>query len=447
VPVSRVISREEIDAIVKRVKGLGDKEAAWEAAAPLLKAQAHDEYAAHKLIDIARDGHLSHEHARAALEAVDAKHANDVELAIRIALNLDSAININFLNAAPSDSALFPRVIDFLAKTWKQGDCKDETRLLDGLATAARLHGRQYDQIAERAYRRLIELEPDSPARHYNYGLFLKTRGRFEEGMSTNQKAASLRKEPDEATQWNLAICATGAGRGDIALKVWKDMRHKINKGRFDLPDGRFPSCKVRLAERPLAERTAENDDPGQEETIWIERTSACHGVIRSVLYYDVGVNYGDVVLFDGATIATHKYGDEEIFVFPHMATLLRRNYQFFDFAGTQDQPGRLSEINKVLGAEPIVYSHTDNVVTLCANCWNDPKKNHARHEEMTKQVITGRIAAPPDMDPRELLAQLDRGMKDLAPCQLYSPDLCKAAGHKKRAMIEKRRFDLLRDN
>jgi hypothetical protein len=165
------------------------------------------------------------------------------------------------------------------------------------------------------------------------------------------------------------------------------------------------------------------------------------------VLYYDLGVNYGDVVLFDGAPITSHKYGDEEIDVFPHMATLLRRNYQFFDFAGTQDAPERLGEINKVLGAEPILYSHTDNMVTLCASCWNNPETNHARHEETTKHVVTGRIAAPPEMAPRELLAQLDAGLKDLAPCQLYTPDLCKAAGEQKRAKVEQRRFDMLRDN
>jgi tetratricopeptide (TPR) repeat protein len=449
-PVSRVLSREEIDAIVTRVESLaggGDKDAAWSAAAPLLEAQAHDQYAAHKLIDVVRDGYVSHEHALAALEAIDSKHLGDVEIAIRIALNLDCAININFLNAAPSDLALFTRVIDFLDDTWKQGNYKDEPRLLDGLAAAARLFGRQRDAVAERAYRRLIALDPNTHFRHYNYGLFLKTRGRFEEGMRANQMAASLSETPSEATQWNLGICATGAGKGDVALKVWKDMGHKINLGRFDLPDGRFPSCKVTLAQRPLAERTSDIDDPGQEETIWIERLSACHGIIRSVLYHDLGVNYGDVILFDGAPITHHKYDDEKIPVFPHIATLRRRNYQLFDFAGTQDQPKRLSEITNSLGREAVVYAHSENFVTLCANCWNDPNTNHARHEEMTKHIVTGRIAAPPDMDPRELLRQIDAGMKGLAPCQIYAPALCKAAGLPDRARIEQRRFEMLSNN
>src|SRR6185503_10454335 len=101
-------------------------------------------------------------------------------------------------------------------------------------------------------------------------------------------------KKPSEAVQWNLGICATGAGHGDVALEVWKGMDLKLKIDRFGLPEGRFPSCKVRLAQRPLAERTKDTDDPGQEETIWIERLSACHGIVRSVLYYDLGVDYGD---------------------------------------------------------------------------------------------------------------------------------------------------------
>ena len=115
----------------------------------------------------------------------------------------------------------------------------------------------------------------------------------------------------NEGCQWNLGICATGAGEGEVALQVWKDLGQKIEMGRFGLPDGGYPQCKIRLAERPLAERDASQDDPGLEETIWVERLSPCHGIIRSVLYQDLGIDYGDVVLFDGAPITYHTYGEE----------------------------------------------------------------------------------------------------------------------------------------
>jgi tetratricopeptide (TPR) repeat protein len=304
--LNKVLSRDEIDAIRENVLKLSDSkatDAAWETAAPLLGTQAHDEYAAGALLEIVNRDCLSREQAVAALEAIEATHTDDVRIVSLIAENVEKAIDINFLNAAPPELPLLSRTIERLSKAWKRGAYDDETSLLDGLATAARLFGRQKDDLAERAYKRLVELAPETHYHHYNYGLFLKTRGRFEEGMHANQRAAALSKEPSEATRWNLGICATGAGKGEIALQIWKDLGHTIEMGRFELPDGRFPSCKIRLAERPLAERTSENDDPGQEETIWIQRLSACHGIIRSVLYYDLGVNYGDVILFDGAPV------------------------------------------------------------------------------------------------------------------------------------------------
>jgi hypothetical protein len=133
--------------------------------------------------------------------------------------------------------------------------------------------------------------------------------------------------------------------------------------------------------------------------------------------------------------------------VFPHLATLIRRNYQLFLFAGTQDEPGHLMSLNAHLDRDAAVYSHTDNVRFLCMECWNNPGTNHAHHEEATNHVAAGQIAAPPDMTPEELLSQLDTALKDLGSCHLYSPELCLAAGLSERAAIEQRRFDLLTEN
>jgi tetratricopeptide (TPR) repeat protein len=444
------LSEEKIDAIRQQAVELahkGDLTAVWRAVAPLRRAQSRDKRAAMALLKIVQDDCLSREHALATLEAVDAKHGGDMDLVALIGENLDRATDINFLNAAVPDHPIFPRTISALENAWARVDDVSEVRLLDGLSTAARLFGRQKDDLAERAYKRLIELDPDTAYRYYNYGLFLKTRGRFEEGVQANLTAAALSKKTSEATQWNLGICATGAGKGDVALKVWKDLGQHVELGRFGLPDGSYPACKVRLAERPLSARVAETDDPGQEETVWIERVSACHGIIRSVLYYDLGVNYGDVVMFDGAPITQHKYDDEDVPVFPHLATLLRRHYHVFAFGGTQDKPGRLADVGTALKGDAVVYSHTENFVVLCANCWNNPDTNHARHPRIKKHVVTGRITAPPDMSLRELLDQLDARISEIAPCQIYVPDLCEAAGFPDRARVERRRFDMLANN
>jgi hypothetical protein len=65
----------------------------------------------------------------------------------------------------------------------------------------------------------------------------------------------------------------------------------------------------------------------------------------------------------------------------------------------------------------------------------------------MEKRVVTGRIAAPPDIAPARLLDLIDKGIEKRGTCQLYAPDLCSAAGQLARERIDRRRFALLTDN
>jgi hypothetical protein len=423
-------------------------DSAWDCLQPLLVAQSHQEDVALTLVELVGRGYLSHERSLEVLERIHEAHRTNELLLGLLGDALDAARDLDMLNAPPPESELFATVVDKLgALTAKARGADHEHILLTGLATAARMMARQRDQLAESAHRRLLELEPDVGYRHYNYGLHLKTRGRFREGMAANQRAATLAKEPSNATEWNLGICATGAREGTAALEVWKRMEQKIEMGRFGLPEGSYPSCKVRLAERPLADRTADSDDPGLEETIWIERLSPCHGIIRSVLYQRLGVDYGDVVLIDGAPITYHKYGDREVPVFPHLATLLRSNYQFFDFAGTQDGEGRINGASEDLDRDSVIYSHSENFSVLCAGCWRDQDIDHEHGETEEKHVVRGRIAAPPDVAPSELLRQIDAAMAKRSPCRIYSPDLCAAAGLTERVAFERRRFDMLQQS
>jgi hypothetical protein len=165
------------------------------------------------------------------------------------------------------------------------------------------------------------------------------------------------------------------------------------------------------------------------------------------VLYQDLGVDYGDVILFDGAPITHHTYGDTRVPVFPHLATLTRRDYQFVDFAGTQDEPRQLADASVDLEEDAVIYCHSENYQVLCANCWRDPNMDHENHEGVKTHVVTGRIAAPGHVDPVQLLDQLDKAMAKRDRCHIYAPDLCAAAGLSARAQVDGRRFDLLTRN
>ncbi|HLQ88554.1 MAG TPA: prenyltransferase [Xanthobacteraceae bacterium] len=448
----KILSPDEIESLEREIieeAQAGSKEVAWHKAQPLRKAQHHQREAAISLLRILDHQCLPIEGAVDVLLEIARAHDQDVRILAALGGTLDVVRDINDLNASPppADTVFYTVVERLAALAKKHAGLPEEEFILHGLGTSARMLARQSDEIAEMSYRKLIEINPRKSANHYNLGLFYKTRGRFEEGMKSNQTAASLTDGQDESTEWNLGICATGAGNGAVALDVWKRMGQKIEMGRFGLPEGSYSTCKVKLAERPLAQRTADVDDPGLEETVWIERLSPCHGIIRSVLYESLGVDYGDIILIDGAPITHHTYGDTKVPVFPHLATLIRRNYRFFDFAGTQDKGGQLSDASIDLDEDTVIYPHSEYLRILCATCWRDPDIDHENHESEEKHVVIGRIAAPGNVDPVHLLGRIDNALAKRGRCQLYAPDLCAAAGLETRALVDKRRFELLTGN
>jgi tetratricopeptide (TPR) repeat protein len=449
--LGKILSPGEIQSleseVIKQAQA-GSTETAWQELQPLRKAQHHQHEAVESLLRIIDQQCLPMDGAADVLSEIAQSHQQDVEILTALGVRLEAVRDIDDLNAPPPINPVFHTVVERLAAFAKDYDgLPGEEAILRGLATSARMLARQCDEIAENSYRKLTEINPRRGAYHYNLGLFFKTRGRFEEGVKSNQTAAGLADEGNDSCAWNLGICATGAGNAAVALDVWKRMGHKIEMGRFGLPEGAYPECKVTLAERPLAERTADQDDPGSQETIWIDRLSPCHGIIRNVLYDDLGVDYGDVILIDGAPITYHDYGGTKVPVFPHLATLIRRNYRLFDFAGTQDKRGQLADVSIDLDEDAIIYAHSENVKLLCANCWRDPDIDHENHDRVEKHVVIGRIAAPGHINPAQLLDQIDKAMAKQGRCRLYAPDLCVAAGFEARARIDQRRFDLLMDN
>jgi hypothetical protein len=94
------------------------------------------------------------------------------------------------------------------------------------------------------------------------------------------------------------------------------------------------------------------------------------------------------------------------------------------------------------------VYPHSENFRRLCTQCWRspnpDPSHRHSHQDEQDQRIVTGKIAAAPDLDPRELLKLIDAAMAKREPCRIFSPDLCMAAGLRDRAAFERRRFEML---
>lgn len=447
-PFSKRLDSTEIHDLAGLVRdrfGSDGEAAAFEAAAPLLRSAKKQQDAAQALVELTLESLFSSGDSADALLTALHNPEGDEALLLAVARGLEHARNINYLNAPAPDHALFRDAETVFGDRAGNATSEEEEVLwLDALASAARLRGRVGDQTAEAAFVRRIKLLPEAWGPHYDYGLFLKTRGRFEEGMRANQEAARLGGGEEESVLWNLGICATGAQEARVAFDTWTRLGQKLTQEGDQLPEGTYPDTKVRLAQRPLAERGVEDDDPGGEETIWIERLSGAHGIVRSVLYNDLGVDYGDVVLFDGAPITYHQVGADRVPVFPHLATLQRRHYQLYNFAATQAEPRQAGDLSAELPADAVVYSHTEQFVVLCRTCWEKGSSGHERHDEHEVGVVAGQIAAPPEVAPQQLLSRLEAAVAATEGVKVFCPGLLETAGELDRVEEAALRYEAL---
>lgn len=171
---------------------------------------------------------------------------------------------------------------------------------------------------------------------------------------------------------------------------------------------------------------------------VYVERLSACHGIVRCALFEeDIGVEYGDVVLFDGAPVGRQGDGSP---IYPHLATLQRSGYRTYWFGGTQPCAGAVSALSSALPGDAVVYVLTEQMVFLCAECARGRGKGskHAHtHEEAEHRRVRGKICASPEVDPRGLLDYLDRAMAASPGTRVLSPSLVEEAGFNDRAVAE----------
>jgi len=442
---------EKIQKAVSEQVQQGEPAKAWRLAQPLLKAVKQLEVA-RALSDLTRGGSFDIEAGLAAARALASAYPKDIQVMSNLGRAFGRLHDIRYLNAAPPDDPALSEIARALQHLVDSGAAANEAEafsLHSALGNAARILGRSWDSIAERSEQRAVELRGARWEDLYGLGLFYKTRGRFEEGRDANQRAFDSGGADDEAVKWNLGICATGAGDADTALRIWKSLGDELELGRFGLPEGDYGSVKVCLAERPLAERTPDSDpdDPGLEETVWVERLSPCHGIVRSALYQELGVDWGDVVLFDGAPITYHEYEERKVAVFPHLATLVRPGYQIWSFGGTQEHAEQIGDLSKHLPDDAVLYVHSENYQVLCRSCWEAGRVNNAQHEEDEHHVVTGKLCAPPHTDPKELLELLDKLVGEAGKVQLLVPELAREVGLAARADVEARRLAMIEDS
>jgi hypothetical protein len=228
------------------------------------------------------------------------------------------------------------------------------------MADALRMMGPEYDEDALKAYQLALTIDDRRAGWWFQLGLFHKWRGRFREGLEANQKAL-VRQGEGRAVLWNLAICATAVGEGKLALEAWSKLGIRAelaSSGMPFVPD--MPPMQVRVA--TLGEEIGRGDLLPEKavtfELLWVAPLSPCHGVVQSPSARKASVDYGDVVLWDGAPVRVHEVAGRPVPVFPLLWILRAGEEKRLRFVGLQKQADLIDAVRGALpeGAQLFVF-------------------------------------------------------------------------------------------
>jgi tetratricopeptide (TPR) repeat protein len=234
------------------------------------------------------------------------------------------------------------------------------------MADALRMMGPEYDDDALKAYKLALTIDDARGGWWFQLGLFYKWRGRFREGLDANQKAYTRLIARDKASEpravlWNLAICATALGEGKLALEAWAKLGIQGELSASGMPFvPNMPPMQVRVA--TMGEEIGQADPlPSKAvtfELLWVFPLSPCHGVVQSPTARKASVDYGDVVLWDGAPVRVHEVDQRPVPVFPLLWILRAGEEQRLRFVGMQKDASLIDAVSAALpeGAHCFVF-------------------------------------------------------------------------------------------
>jgi hypothetical protein len=238
------------------------------------------------------------------------------------------------------------------------------------MADALRMMGPEYDEDALKAYKLALTIDDARFGWWFQLGLFYKWRGRFREGLDANQKAytrfLAQQKKPavvgePRAVLWNLATCATALGEGKLALEGWSKLGIQGELSASGMPFvPNIPAMQVRVA--TMGEDLGQGDPlPSSAvtfELLWVSPLSPCHGVVQSPTARKASVDYGDLVLWDGAPARVHEIDGRPVPVFPLLWILRKGEEKRLRVVGMQKQAGQVEALSAALpeGARLFVF-------------------------------------------------------------------------------------------
>jgi hypothetical protein len=316
------------------------------------------------------------------------------------------------------------------------------------LGNALRLSGPNCDAEAQEAFTRAIELDPERGEWWYDAGLLDKWRGRFDDGYAANEQAR-MRMGAERPVLWNLAICATALGKAEEAVEIWEELGVPA---RVDVARGMpyvagLPPMLVRVLSRtPTTDGTSDLPEKAVGfELVWVAPLSPCHGVVQSPTFRDAPIDYGDVVLWDGAPVAAHKTSDDDtVPVFPILEILRRGSERRWPFVALEREPGSVRSLEADLPEGARVFIQQERVEHHCAACEAGEPHEHGEDvvppapptpasESAAGMLVRGKLIVPEAQDLSELRSAWEAATGS-RPLSISLPALYEELGDSKQA-------------
>lgn len=238
------------------------------------------------------------------------------------------------------------------------------------LANALRLAGPAHDEEARQCYERALAIAPEEGGWWFDFGLLHKHRGLWRDALDAFEKARALEEREEESTLVNIAICATalGASATPTAIEAWGRLGVACERGADGLPRASSASApvKVRLSTRSLGGGAAAAA-PIRYEHVWVAPDSPCHGRVLDPTMLAVGVDVGDVVLFDRAPVGVALVDGRSVPRFPVLALIRRGVLETIPVSVRDD--AEAATLRASLSAGERLYLFDENVELVCDDC------------------------------------------------------------------------------
>jgi hypothetical protein len=302
-------------------------------------------------------------------------------------------------------------------------------------ANALRLAHRHAD--AERAYEAALALDPNNGDWWFNLGLLRKAQGEFGRGLEAAQKARTLLGDR-RGVLWNVAICATALGRGEVAVEALRKLGFDARVQESGMPyvDG-LPPVQLRLATLGSGHGFAgpELDRGVVFELVWVSPASPCHGVVQTPTFREASVDYGDLVLWDGTPVGVIEHEGKPVPRFALLSKLRAGDERRFRFIALEQDEGDVIACARALPEPARFFLQRASVEMLCPRCASgEHMHKHTHGTPEPHRLVYGKLIVPAELDLAKFRVELDAHLRQHPKVQFVIPTLLEALGETKAA-------------